>query len=169
MKTKDTRDPPSAVVAELGPVTTWERVDERVLRWVSSLPPSQATNKIWDFRDTSDGDRPFEDIAPGEVDAALHRLQGFGLVAGQSDPGMRLWWRLRVAPRGLVYLGEWPDPALATSSETLRTVLRAIADQAPEDERSALVRAAGLIGRTLDGVLRDTVSDAARDLGAELG
>lgn len=128
-----------------------------------------ATSEIWDFRGGTDGDAPVDGVEPANVDAALHRLESAGFISGNSDPGMRLWWRLRLAPNGLVYLGEWPDVELATSSAALRTVLRTLADDAPADERDALARAAGFVGRTMDGVLRDTVNTLARDAGAGLG
>jgi hypothetical protein len=149
--------------------STWDRIDEPVLRWVATLPPSLATGKIWDFRAVNDGDAPVDGVMPSDVDAALHRLERAAFVAGNSDPGMHLWWSLRLAPNGLVYLGEWPDVELATSSAALRSVLRALADNAPsDDQRDALARAAGFVGRTMDGVLRDTVNSIARDAGEGL-
>jgi len=148
-------------------MTRWERTDEPVLRWVASLPPSHATNEILDFRG---GDpSPVDGIEPLEVDAALHRLHSVGFISGNSEPSMHLWWRLRLAPEGLVYLGEWPEVELATSAETLRAVLRSLADDAPAEDGDALARAAGFVGRTMDGVLRDTVGQIARDAGKELG
>jgi hypothetical protein len=138
-----------------------------VLRWVASLPPTQELNKIWDFR--GDEDAPLDGVDPLDVDAALHRLYGAGFISGNSDGDMHLWWRLRLAPNGLIYLGEWPDVELATSSEALRVILRALADEAPEEQKDALARTAGFIGRTMDGVLRDTVNTVARDVGKDLG
>jgi hypothetical protein len=58
-------------------VTTWEQIDEPVLRWVASLPPSHQSGKIWEFWSRN----PDEDA---------------GSISGNSDPGMKLWWRLQI-------------------------------------------------------------------------
>ena len=100
-----------------------------------------------------------------EVGASLRRLGDAGFIAGRSD--YESWWDLRLAPRGLVYLGEWPDLELVASAATLHRVLRAVADEAPPAERAALVRSAGVVGRTVDAVVRDTLGEVAHAGGAE--
>lgn len=142
------------------PDTVWERVDERVLTWVATLPPAFMSDEIVDF--PTRPPEPFEPIAglnTQEVGEALLRLYDAGFVGGKCDYDS--WYELRLAPKGLIYLGEWPDLELAASALTLHHLLRAVAEQAPAEEQDAIVRAAGVIGRTMDGVLRDTLTDVA--------
>lgn len=146
--------------------TTWDAVDEPVLRWVQSLPPSMETSELFDLH-AARGSSPIEGLEPGEVDAALQRLVGYGFVAANSDD-FGLWWRLRLAPAGLRYFGEWPDVENAVSAATLRRVVRELADQAPAEQQDAVTRAAGVIGRTADGVLRGTLSEIAHAAGGDL-
>lgn len=148
------------------PPTTWQRVDEPVLRWVASLPPSLTTGEILDLSHRAETS-PVEGLEPLEVDRSLRRLLDGGFISGNGD-AMNLWWRLRLAPRGLVYLGEWPDIELVASAATLHRVLRTLAEDAPEDERDAVNRAAGVVARTVDGVLRDTLAEVAHGAGEEL-
>lgn len=146
--------------------TMWQRVDERVLRWVAALPPAFSNQEIYDF--PAHPPVPFAAL-PGldtaEVGASLRRLADAGFIAGHAD--YESWWDLRFAPRGLVYLGEWPDLELVASAATLHRVLRAVAAEAPAQERDALVRSAGVVGRTVDAVVRDTLGEVAHAGGAE--
>jgi hypothetical protein len=146
--------------------TMWQRVDERVLRWVAGLPPAFSNQEIYDF--PAHPPQPFVPL-PGldtaEVGASMRRLSDAGFIAGRSD--YESWWDLRLAPRGLVYLGEWPDLELVASAATLHRVLRALAEEAPAGERDALVRTAGVIGRTVDTVVRDTLGEVAHAGGAD--
>lgn len=147
----------------------WERVDGRVLRWVASLPPSFTTNEIIEL--PVHPPIPFDEIPgldTGEVAAGLRRLVDAGFVAGRGEQMDMLWWDLRLAPRGLVYLGEWPDLELVASAATLHRLLRAVAAEAPRDERDALVRSAGVLGRTVDAVIRDTLSEVAHATGEDI-
>jgi hypothetical protein len=145
----------------------WERVDERVLHWVATLPPSRSSRVIYDFRSNSEEPGPIEGLTPPEIDRSLRRLHQERFVNGQCDPLGR-WWRLRLGPVGLVYLGEWPDVELVTSAAMIHRVLRAIAEIAPAGEKDAVTRAAGVVGRTVDGVVRDTLGEIAHDVGSEL-
>jgi hypothetical protein len=140
--------------------TVWERVDERVLTWVATLPPAFTDDVILDFPTRPPAPfAPIEGLDTQEVGEALRRLYDAGFVGGKYDHDS--WWELRLAPKGLIYLGEWPDLELAASALTLHHVLRAVAAQAPADEKDAIIRAAGVIGRTVDGVLRETLTDVA--------
>jgi hypothetical protein len=147
--------------------TLWERVDERVLRWVAALPPAFENDSILDF--PTRPPRPFEPITgldTQEVGEALRRLYEAGFIGGKNDYDS--WYDLRLAPRGLVLLGEWPDFELAASAAALHNVLRAVAEQAPEAERDAIVRAAGVLGRTVDDVVRGTLADVAHAGGEDI-
>jgi len=124
-----------------------------------------ATSEIFDLR-AQWGESPIDGLSAEEIDAALLRLTGAGFVAGNTDVG--LWWRLRLAPNGLRYFGEWPDVENAVSSATIRRVLRELAEQAPAESRDAVARTAGVVGRTLDGVLRDALAEIAHDAGGDV-
>lgn len=148
--------------------TTWERVDEQVLRWVATLPPAFTNEEILDFRQRH-AHEPFEaipELSRREVYESLVRLHGGGFIGAKGD--FESLYDLRLAPRGLVYLGEWPDIELVTSAVTMHRLLRAAAEQAPEEERGALERTAGVLGRTASGVLRDTIGEIAHEAGEGL-
>jgi hypothetical protein len=156
-------------VSEQGETTIWERVDEPVLRWVASLPG--LTGEMYDL-EVGEA-QPFEHV-PGldsaEVDASLRRLLSHGLVDGRVAAATQtsLWSSLRVTAHGLIYLGEWPDLDRVASALSLHGLLRALAEQAGEDASPALRRAAGVVSRTSDDVLRGTASELAHDLGKEI-
>ena len=146
----------------------WQRVDERVLGWVATLPPAFSTEQIYDFPTLPpELFAPLPGLDTRDVGESLRRLADFGFIAGKIDRSGESWWDLRLAPRGLVYLGEWPDLELVASAAALHRVLRALADEAPDEQRDALVRSAGVVGRTVDAVLRDTLSEVAHAGGAE--
>jgi hypothetical protein len=156
-------------VSEKAEATIWERHDEPVLRWVASLPG--LTVEIYDLevRDPE----PFEHV-PGldsaEVDASLRRLLSYGLVDGRVAEATQtsLWSSLRVTAQGLIILGEWPDLDRVATAASLHTILRALATDAGDGESAALIRAAGVVSRTSDDVLRGTASELAHDLGKEI-
>ena len=147
--------------------TLWERVDERVLRWVASLPPSLNV-EIFDLeiRDPEPFD-PIEGLDTREVDASLDRLVNHGLIDGRAAKAMQttMWSSLRITARGLVVLGEWPDLERVATAASLHRILRALAEDAPEGDRRALQRAAGVASRTASDVIRNTASELAHDLG----
>lgn len=152
-------------------MTLWEDVDERVLRWVFSLPPSFENMEIIDFPTREPVPfAPIKKLNSRTVTESLQRLHGFGFIDGQSGGtlgGLEHWHSLRVTYRGLIYLGEWPDLDLVASASTLHHVLQAVAEDAPEEEQKALKRAAGVLGRTADAVVRDTITSVAGSAGAE--
>jgi hypothetical protein len=115
---------------------------------------------------------PFEPI-PGltsrNVHESLQRLVSHGLVAGSEGPPMQSvdWSKLRVTAFGWIVLGEWPDLDRVATAASVERLLRALADEAPEIERSALRRAAGVLSRTADEVVRGTATDVAGTIGRE--
>ncbi len=149
----------------------WDEVDERVLRWVASLPSPFFEQGTIDFN-TREAP-PFasiEGLNERQVVESLNRLRGHGFIDGQDAGfmgGGETWHDLRARPLGLIYLGEWPDLDLVASAASLHKVLRLAAEDAPDEERTALLRAAGVVGRTVDGVIRDTLSDVAHGAGGE--
>lgn len=151
--------------------TLWETVDEPVLRWVASLPPSLGM-EIYEF--AVDDPETFEAI-PGvdsrQVNESLHRLLSYELIDGGPEPPTARvdWTRLRITAKGLIALGEWPDLDRIATVATVHRLLRSLADEAPESERSVLRKAAGAVTRAGDEALRGTATDIARGLGRDLG
>lgn len=150
-------------------MTLWDRVDEPVLRWVASLAPTLAFES-WEIKERdSEPFRPIKGLRSDEVQQALERLVSHGLIDGQAARSMRdtTWSRLRVTARGWIVLGKWPDLDRVASAAGLHRLLTALADEAPEEDRTAVRRAAGVIGRTADEVVRGTAADLANELGRE--
>jgi hypothetical protein len=148
----------------------WERVDEPVLRWVASLPPSLNAD-VYDLelREPEPFD-PIRGLDSREVDESLRRLLSHGLIDGRAADAFQttMWSSLRLTAYGLVILGEWPDLDRVATAAALHRILSALADDANEDSSAALRRAAGVISRTSDDVLRSTATELAHDLGKEI-
>jgi hypothetical protein len=151
-------------------MTKWDEGDEPVLRWVFSLPPTFDTHEILEFP-TSEPEPfgPVEGLDTRTATESLRRLHGYGLIDGRNSGwfGGEGWTELRVTALGLIYLGEWPDLDLVATASMIHHLLRAAANEAPEEERAALVRAAGIVGRTVNGVVRDTLTGVAGSAGKE--
>jgi len=147
----------------------WERIDEPVLRWVATLPPSLGMDFYeLDLREP----QPFEaipDLDSKEVHDSLRRLTSYGLVASSLSLAGHdaLWKAPRVTSSGWIVLGEWPDLDRVATAASLHQLLRALADNAPKEERGALLRAAGVVSHTADDVLRATATDVAKTFGKE--
>ncbi|HEV8452350.1 MAG TPA: hypothetical protein VGQ45_13030 [Gaiellales bacterium] len=153
----------------------WSRVDEPILRWVASSLPSQLRGYRIDYPVTeADFDVSLPGISGLDAEASFTRLLGAGLIEASDRSGTMGPQRkdiladLRVTAEGLVLLGEWPDMERIATAAGIHHLLRAVADQAPEDQRTALRRAAGLVGRTVDGVVRDTLLETAGAAGGDL-
>jgi hypothetical protein len=152
--------------------TEWTEVDERVLRWVAAKPPVlEQPSEIPDFPITEPV--PFEGIEgldSRQVSDALYRLKVHGFIAGGEDNmgNFTMWWQLRLAPRGLQYLGEWPDLDKVASALSIRNVLLEIAKEAPTDSQQALKRTAGLLGRTTGEAVREALGELASETTREV-
>jgi hypothetical protein len=111
-----------------------------------------------------------EGLDSREVHEGLHRLYSHDLIDGDEDIATQsvLWSKLRVTASGWIVLGEWPDLDRVATAASVHRLLRALAEEAPEAERSALVRAAGVVSRTADEVVRGTAADIARTIGREV-
>ncbi len=160
----------AAIVATVAQPTLWERIDEPVLRWVATLPPSLEM-KLYEFKVSEP--EPFaaiDGLQSDEVHMSLHRLLSHGLIDGDPAPpaNQAIWGKLRVTAFGWIVLGEWPDLDRVATAASVTSLLRALGDQAPEMERGALLRAAGVISRTADEVVRGTAVDIARTIGREV-
>jgi hypothetical protein len=116
---------------------------------------------------------PFKAV-PGltsrEVQESLLRLRSHGLIDGMESPAMgnSTWSRLRVTAAGLIVMGEWPDLDRVATAASLHRLLRALSKDAPEGDQAALKRAAGVVARTADEVLRGTAADVAGSVGEEV-
>lgn len=149
--------------------TKWERVDEPVLRWIATLPPSLGMKSYHlELREPE----PFAEL-PGlssrDVHESLLRLRSHRLIDGRESGAMRnsTWSMLRPTASGLIVLGEWPDLDRVATAASLHRLLRALGEEAPDEERGALVQAAGVVSRTADAVLRGTATDIAGTIGRE--
>jgi len=140
--------------------TLWDRVDGPILRWVATL--GSADRVDLELREPE----PFEPI-PGltslDVQQSLRRLRSHGLIDGTESPafGNSTWMHLRVTAGGLIVLGEWPDLARVASAASLHRLLRALSDDAPKADQTALRQAAGVVGKYGDEVLRGAAADVA--------
>jgi hypothetical protein len=153
-------------------MSTWDEVDELVLRWLFA----QDANPDWAGRTDNLMLRPSPESQPafgGELDArqvdeALTRLQGFDLIVGERGATTHYahWSRLRVTARGLILLGQWPDLDRVASAQGLTVLLAELANEAEDpDEKKALRQTAGAVGRLGETI----VNSAVESLGSELG
>lgn len=153
-------------------MTTWEAIDEPVLRWVAALPSPLVHHDIHEFnRSNPEPFDPSPDLDSAQVAAALLRLQSAGLIGGRFDDlgSSVMCWQLYVAPRGLQVLGEWPDLHAVASAVGMRRLLLALAEQASDPgEQGALKGTAGLVGRTANEVIRDAIGELAADATKEV-
>lgn len=149
--------------------TLWDRVDEPVLRWVASLPPSLSMESHDLEVRTPEPFDPLPGLSTGEVHESLKRLVSHGLVDGRDAAFMEssTWSKLRVTASGWIVLGEWPDLDRVATAASIHRLLHDLAEEAPEAERGALRRAAGVVSRTADEVVRGTAADIARTIARE--
>lgn len=150
--------------------TLWDRVDEPVLRWVASLGSAMSEGSRVDLELRKP--HPFPGISgltSQDVQESILRLRSHGLIDATEAAGMQhsTWTRLRVTAQGLIVLGEWPDLDRVATAASLHRLLRALSEDAPKEEQTALRRAAGVVSRTADEVLRGTVADMAGAVGEE--
>lgn len=144
--------------------TLWERVDEPILRWVASLGSvlDSDTQVNLELREPERFE-PVPGLTSRDVQESLRRLRSHELIEGGEAAafGNSTWTRLRVTAAGLVVLGEWPDLDRVANAASLHRLLRALSDDAPEADQSALRKAAGVVGKYGDEVLRGTAADVA--------
>ena len=109
-------------------------------------------------------------LSTRDVRDSLHRLRSHRLIDGDDSLSTQdeTWHKLRVTAFGWIVLGEWPDLDRVASAASIHRLLRALAEEAPEAEQSALRRAAGVVSRTADEVIRGTAADIAGEVGREV-
>ena len=89
--------------------TRWYQVDERVLQWVATLPPSFAMESHTLQLSNPEPFAPLDGLTSRDVHEGLVRLISHGLVAGDEAPAMgnSSWAKLRVTAAGWIVLGVW--------------------------------------------------------------
>jgi hypothetical protein len=148
--------------------TIWERIDSPVLRWVFETWPSSFEHSRYDF--TTQPPEPIPELngmPSDDLDASLQRLRQYGLIDGddlRAMGGSTTWVNLRVTHLGLIVLGEWPALELIETAAGIRAILREIAREAPDDEKSGIEHAAAFVGQTADGVVKSTLAEVTSDL-----
>jgi hypothetical protein len=140
-------------------VTIWSDVDEPVLQWLLK----SSDNAEWRsgmlelslYGPEDCADELGLSLDSRQLHEALTRLRDYGLIAGKLHLSeCAIWSHLRLTADGLIVLGEWPDLDGVASFEGLQALLaRLAAGVEDNDERSALRRAAGAIGRLGKGVV----------------
>jgi hypothetical protein len=147
--------------------STWERVDEPVLRFVWEAE----YNAQYRFdREGSTEEVPYLDGA--ELDDALRRLGQHGLIMWAERVetfGAYTYSRLRLAPDGLRVLGEWPPAERAQLGAAVVAILRNLAEDTDDPaEQKPLHRAAGTVAQLATNVAFDVAAGEARRLGGDL-
>jgi hypothetical protein len=146
--------------------TLWDRVDEPVLRWVASLPPSRTQDQTFEFPTTEPQPfAPIDGLDTWEVADSLHRLHSHGLIGGGEHltSGLVDWSQLRVTATGCIVLGEWPDVDRAATAVSVHGILRRLGEAAGPEDRGPLLRTAGYAGGLADGVIQDLARSAGRE------
>jgi hypothetical protein len=146
--------------------STWDRVDLPVLRFVQTFPYEMG----WEF-DRRGSTEEMPQFGGEELDEALRRLEGHGLIAWHErneTSGFFRFARLRLPADGLRVLGEWPPAEEAQLGAALVQVLRTLADEAEEQEAKPLRRAAGAVARFAGDVVFDVAKGEFRGIGGDL-
>jgi hypothetical protein len=144
----------------------WDRIDLPVLRYVQTFP----YHMEWRFNRNGKTEE-LPEFEGESVDESRRRLRGHGLVwwhDRQEAIGLFAYARLRLTPRGLRVLGEWPPSDEAQLGTALVRVLQALADDAEEPEAKPLRRAAGAVGRLGSDVVFDVAKGELGRMGGDV-
>jgi hypothetical protein len=149
-------------------VTTWTEIDEPILRWLLEREedPGWTGRLHLTMRPEPETLSQFGGLDNAEVDAALVPLADHMLIAGNrgETTGYARWTSLRLRADGLILLGEWPDLDRIASATGLETLIAALAEDAEDaEDRTALRRTAGAVGRLGEGVIEETIASIAID------
>ena len=152
-------------------MAVWDEVDDRVLRWLlkrDADPDWAGRTDNLVFRPTPEAQAAFDgDLDARQVDEALARLSGHGLIAGDrgATTHYAYWSQVRLTAQGLILLGEWPDLDRVASAQGLVVLLAELADEASDaDDKKALRQTAGAIGRLGEGIVNSTVASLGKGL-----
>lgn len=152
-------------------MAVWDEIDDRVLRWVLDRDADsdwQGRTENLVFRPEPESQAAFRgDLDARQVDEALTRLYGHGLIAGDrgATAHYAYWSQLRLTAHGLILLGEWPDLDRVASAEGLAVPLTELADEASNaEDTKALRQTAGAIGRLGEGIVNSTVASVGKEL-----
>lgn len=120
------------------------------------------------FRPTPQPQATFDsDLDARQVDEALTRLYGHGLIEGVRGATTHYahWSQLRLTAQGLILLGEWPDLDRVASAQGLTVLLAELAEEASDaDDKKALRQTAGAVGRLGEGIVNSTVASLGEEL-----
>jgi hypothetical protein len=145
---------------------SWEELEGPVLRWVLESRQDQL-QLFWDRTPSEVTDA----LSDRQVDDALVRLERHGLIAGtrHEASGTSFWVGLRPTADGLRVLAEWPPVEAATMNVALARILRALADELPDEEQVTATRRAGrAVSRMSGEIVRDIATSEMRRLGGEI-
>ena len=152
-------------------MSTWDEIDEVVLRWLLAQDSNPKWRGITGSLPLNPAPKPAprfgDELDTRQVDEALTRLSGYGLVDGKREATMSdvTWTHLRLTARGLIVLGEWPDLDRVTGAHGLVVLLAELADERVErGDQVALRKAAGTVQRLGE----DIVSSTFESVGGEL-
>jgi hypothetical protein len=155
-------------------MSTWTEIDEPMLRWLDSQPAEFIGLRVEDLvlRPDANPFKPIRSLDTRQVDDALGRLHGHGLIEGRRGETVAYsyWWNLRVTGQGRQVLGDWPALDLTAGASGLRHLLAALArdGELSENDRAALGSATGFLADLGDGVVNTTISEVAVGLGEGL-
>jgi len=152
-------------------VSTWDEIDEVVLRALLAKDGDSSWRGITGSLPLHPEPKPTSVLGDGldsrQVDEALGRLRGYGLIAGEREPTMSdvTWAHLRVTAGGLIILGEWPDLDRVAGAQGLVVVLSELAAEAEDGEdRKALRKAAGSVQRLGEEIVSSTLESVGSEL-----
>lgn len=150
----------------------WDDIDEPVLRWVHALPPILEQERTYEMAIREPVEcHDIPGLRSDDVHASLVRLLDHKLISAENthhSAGAR-WYSLRVSVQGLVVLGEWPDLDRVASVASLQLLLQEFAEASEtSEEKTALRRAVGAIGRIGEDIVKGTWTSVAGGVGSEL-
>ena len=144
---------------------TWEEFELPVLRWSLELPTFAQVELV---RGESVEGLPA--LTGDQVDDALRRLEGDGLLVGQrvEGAGAFYWDGPRPTANGLRALGEWPPAEGGSLNQVLAAALQRLADDLPDEEQASVARrGARGVAKVSGNVALDTAKAELRRLAGE--
>jgi hypothetical protein len=150
-------------------MSTWDEVDDRILRWLLAQDSSPEWRGISGSLPNQPEPVPRfgEDLDSRQVAESLRRLVGYGFVDGTREATFSdvTWTDLRVTARGLIVLGEWPDMDRVAGAHGLVFLLSELAGEASdEDDQRSLRKAAGTVQRLGEDIVASTMESVGEGL-----
>ncbi len=155
----------SGTLRRMSAPISWDRLELPVLRWSLELPTFAQVEL---FR--SEPVEGLPGLAGEQVDDALRRLEGDGLLVGHrvEGAGAFYWDGPRPTAKGLRLLGEWPPAEETSLQEVLAAALQRLAEDLPDQEQASVARRGGSgVTKMAGGVANDTLKAELRRLAGE--